>query len=75
VALWIVAKRLLAFRDVIIGVIEMPQSKSPNFYRELGNIFTVKLAPYNCWCGLKALRERWKTYVGSSRIRPVLFDR
>jgi general secretion pathway protein A len=32
----------------------------------------VKLAPHNRWGGFKALRERWKTHVASSRIRPVL---
>ena len=72
VALRIVASRLQALRDVVVGVIERPQSKSADFYRELGDIFTVKLAPHNRWGGFKALRERWKTHVASSRIRPVL---
>ena len=72
VALRIVAGRLQAVRDVMVGVIERPQSKSPDFYRELGDIFAVKLTPHNRWCGFKALRERWKTHVASSRIRPVL---
>jgi general secretion pathway protein A len=53
-------------------VIERPQSKSHDFYRELGDIFAVKLVPHNRWCGFKALRERWKAHVASSRIRPVL---
>jgi general secretion pathway protein A len=39
VALRIVAGRLSALRDVTVGVIERPQSKSPDFYRELGDIF------------------------------------
>ena len=72
VALRIVASRLQALRDVVVGVIERPQSKSADFYRELGDIFTVKLAPHNRWGGFKALRERWKTHMASSRIRPVL---
>ena len=72
VALRIVAGRLSALRDVTVGVIERPQSKSPDFYRELGDIFAVKLAPHNRWGGFKALRERWKAHVASSRIRPVL---
>ncbi len=72
VALRIVAGRLSALRDITVGVIERPQSKSPDFYRELGDIFAVKLAPHNRWCGFKALRERWKAHVASSRIRPVL---
>ena len=72
VALRIVAGRLSALRDVMVGVIERPQSKSADFYRELGDIFAVKLKPHNRWGGFKALRERWKTHVASSRIRPVL---
>jgi general secretion pathway protein A len=72
VALRIVAGRLQALRDVMVGVIERPQSKSSDFYRELGDIFAVKLKPSNRWGGFKALRERWKAHVASSRIRPVL---
>jgi len=72
VALRIVAGRLQALRDVMVGVIERPQSKSADFYRELGDIFAVKLAPHNRWGGFKALRERWKAHVASSRIHPVL---
>jgi general secretion pathway protein A len=72
VALRIVAGRLQALRDVVVGVIERPQSKSSDFYRELGDIFGVKLTPSNRWGGFKALRERWKSHVASSRIRPVL---
>ena len=72
VALRIVAGRLAALRDVTVGVIERPQSKSSDFYRELGDIFAVKLTPSNRWGGFKALRERWKAHVASSRIRPVL---
>ena len=72
VALRIIAGRLQALRDVMVGVIERPQSKSADFYRELGDIFAVKLAPHNRWGGFKALRERWKAHVASSRVRPVL---
>jgi len=72
VAMRIVARRLAAVRDVSVGVIERPQSKVPDFYRELGDIFAVKLAPHNRWGGFKALRERWKAHVASSRIKPVL---
>ena len=72
VALRIIAQRLSALRDVNVGVIERPQSKPADFYRELGDIFGVKLNPHNRWGGFKALRERWKSHVASSRIRPVL---
>ena len=72
VALRIVAGRLAVLRDVSVGVIQRPQSKIPDFYRELGDIFAVKLVPHNRWGGFKMLRERWKTHVASSRIKPVL---
>ena len=72
VALRIIAERLSALRDVMVGVLERPQSKSADFYRELGDIFSVKLRPSNRYGGFKALRERWQAHVASSRIKPVL---
>ncbi len=72
VALRIVARRLATLRDVVVGVLERPQSKSADFYRELGDIFSVKLKPSNRYGGFKALRERWKAHMTSSRIKPVL---
>lgn len=72
VALRIVAQRLAQMRDVVVGVLERPQSRSADFYRELGDIFAVKLSPSNRWGGFKALRERWKAHVAAARIKPVL---
>jgi type II secretory pathway predicted ATPase ExeA len=72
VALRIVAQRLSTLRDVVVGAVERPQSKSSDFYRELGDIFSVKLRPSNRWGGFRALRERWKAHVASTRIKPVL---
>jgi type II secretory pathway predicted ATPase ExeA len=72
VALRIVAGRLATMRDVVVGVLERPQSKSADFYRELGDIFSVKLKPSNRYGGFKALRQRWKDHVTSSRIKPAL---
>jgi general secretion pathway protein A len=72
VALRIVAERLTTLRDVVVGVLERPQSRPPDFYRELGDVFAVKLTPWNRWGGFKALRERWRAHLTSSRIKPVL---
>ena len=72
VAIRIVAERLSTLRDVAVGVLQRPQSKTADFYRELGDIFAVQLSPSNRYGGFKALRERWKTHVASSRIKPVL---
>jgi len=72
VALRIVAERLAALRDVVVGVLERPQSKPADFYRELGDVFAVKLSASNRWGGFKTLRERWRAHLASSRIKPVL---
>ena len=72
VALRIVAERLAALRDVVVGVLQRPQSRPADFYRELGDVFSVKLTPWNRWGGFKALRERWRAHLTSSRIKPVL---
>ena len=72
VALRIISERLLPVRDVVVAVLERPQSNSADFYRELGDIFAVKLKPSNRWGGFKALRKRWKEHVTSARIKPVL---
>jgi type II secretory pathway predicted ATPase ExeA len=72
VALRIVSQRLSALPDVLVGVVERPQSKSADFYRELGDIFSVQLRPSNRWGGFRALRERWKAHLAATRIKPVL---
>ena len=72
VALRVVAGRLTALRDVTVGALERPQSKTADFYRELGDLFAVKLSPSNRWGGFRALRERWKAHVAATRIKPVL---
>jgi type II secretory pathway predicted ATPase ExeA len=72
VALRIVAERLATLRDVAVGVLQRPQSKPADFYRELGDIFSVKLSPSNRWSGFKTLRERWRSHLASARLKPVL---
>jgi len=72
VALRILANQLANVRDAVVGVLERPQSRTADFYRELGDVFSVSLSPSNRWGGFKALRERWRAHVASTRIRPVL---
>ena len=71
-ALRIVDDRLSRLRDVVVRSIDHPQSGVSDFYRELGDLFDVALAPRNRWGGFKAIRDKWKTYVESTLIRPVL---
>ena len=45
VALRLLAERLAAHRDLALGVFTRPQSGIPDFYRELGDLFSVELSP------------------------------
>ncbi len=72
VALRLIAQRLRAQRDVVIGSIDHPQSRVSDFYRELGDVFGVPLGVHNRWGGFKALRARWGDHIAQTLMRPVL---
>ena len=72
VALRLLADRLRHLPDVLVGTIEHPQSRTSDFYRELGDLFNVPLAMHNRWAGFKALRARWTDHIAASLTRPVL---
>ena len=72
VALRILAERLGALRDVVVGVLSRPQASLADFYRELGHLFGVALSPHNRWASAKVLREKWLHHIDSSLYRPVL---
>jgi general secretion pathway protein A len=57
---------------VVVGTLEHPQSRTSDFYRELGDVFGVPLASHNRWAGFKALRSRWSDHISQSLMRPVL---
>jgi len=72
VILRLLAERLSRLPDITVGALYHPQSNLIDFYRELGDIFTVPLRPNNRWGGFQALRERWLAHLESTRRRPVL---
>jgi type II secretory pathway predicted ATPase ExeA len=72
VVLRLLTQRLQSLRDVMVGTIEHPQSRTMDFYRELGDLFGVPLAAHNRWGGFKALRSRWAEHITSTLTRPVL---
>ena len=72
VALRQLAHSLDQLPDVTVGVLTRPQSALADFYRELGHLFGVPLAPHNRWAGFKTLRETWAAQIEASRNRPVL---
>ena len=66
------ASRLSRLNDVVVGIMQRPQSKMPDFYREMGDLFGVNLKPANRYGGFKALRERWKNHLKKTLHQPVL---
>jgi type II secretory pathway predicted ATPase ExeA len=71
-ALRLLAKRLESVRDIVVGTIEHPQSRTMDFYRELADLFAVPLQAHNRWCGFKSLRSRWAEHIATTLTRPVL---
>jgi type II secretory pathway predicted ATPase ExeA len=72
VALRLLAERLRALRDVVVGTVDHPQSRISDFYRELGDIFSVPFPTHNRWAGFKTLRTRWGEHISTTLMRPVL---
>lgn len=72
VALRLLGKRLESARDVVVGTVEHPQSRTMDFYRELGDFFGVPLQTHNRWGGFKSLRARWTEHIATTLTRPVL---
>lgn len=72
VVLRLISEDLRTLPDVVVGTIEHPQSRTADFYRELGDVFGVTLSAHNRWGSFKALRARWSEHVTSTLMRPVL---
>lgn len=66
------AHKLERLENVVVGVMERPQSSLADFYREMGDLFGVNLTPANRYGGFKALRERWRQHIKSTLYRPIL---
>ncbi|MEN8159978.1 MAG: ATP-binding protein [Myxococcota bacterium] len=71
-ALRVIKKTLEDVPDVEVGVVTRPQSSVFDFYRELGELFGVKLSPCNRWGGTKVLRDRWIEHAERTGVRPAL---
>jgi len=64
--------RLERLPDLTLAVISHPQSNLADFYREMGEIFSVALKPHNRWGGFKTLRERWLAHLQATASRCLL---
>lgn len=72
VVLRLTAERLARLPDLTVAAIHHPQSQLADFYREMGDLFSVPLRPHNRWGGFKALRENWFAHLETPRRRAVL---
>jgi general secretion pathway protein A len=68
----LLAERLGNLREVTVGILTRPQASLSDFYRELGALFGVPLAPSNRWASAKVLREKWHRHLETSLYRPIL---
>ena len=71
-AMRLLVEHLSHVRDLRVGELTRPQSHMADFYRELGELFGIRLTPHNRWAGTKLLRERWHAHIGSVLYRPVV---
>jgi general secretion pathway protein A len=71
-AMRILFRRLGQIRDGTVAHVDRPQSSVADFYRELGDAFGVKVGQSNRFGGFKALRERWRSTLESTLVRPIL---
>jgi general secretion pathway protein A len=72
IVLRLLAHRLRQIPDLSVGTIEHPQSRTSDFYRELGELFGVPLATHNRFAGFQSLRSRWSDHIAATMRRPVL---
>jgi type II secretory pathway predicted ATPase ExeA len=66
------AHRLEPRSELVVAVMERPQSGLADFYREMGERFAVALSVVNRYGGFKVLRERWRQHIKNVLYRPVL---
>jgi type II secretory pathway predicted ATPase ExeA len=64
--------RLAAHGEIKARVFTRPQASLSDFYREIGDLFSVELSPHNRWGGAKVLRQRWQAHIDADLTRPVL---
>ncbi len=68
----LLADRLSALRDVVVGEVERPQSRVTDFYRELGHLFGFAVSTSNRWGAHKAVRAKWQEHIHQTLFRPIL---
>ena len=71
-ALRILNHRLSELSEVQVAQVERPQSSLADFYRELGDKFSLQYSVTNRYGCFKQLREKWRSHIESTLFRPVV---
>lgn len=72
VSLRLLTSSLSRRRDVMVRSITYPQCRVGDFYRQLGDAFSLPLSWSNRWGSFKMVREKWQSHLESTRLRPIL---
>jgi len=72
ITLRLLTRHLQTMPDVVPGVLSRPQSRIPDFYREMGEVFNVPVKVHYHWGAFKDLRAKWEAHLASTLWRPVL---
>ena len=68
----LLAERLSALREVVVGEVTRPQSRITDFYREVGDLFGLAVSTSNRWGAYKTVRAKWQDHIKQTLFRPVL---
>ena len=72
ISLRLLAQHLRTLPEIVVGTLSRPQSRLPDFYRELGDVFGCALKVHFRWSSFKDLRARWEAHLAATLWRPVL---
>jgi len=72
ITLRLLARHLQTLPQVVAAVLSRPQSRMPDFYREMGEVFGVPVKVHYHWHSFKDLRSKWEEHLATTLWRPVL---
>jgi general secretion pathway protein A len=68
----LIQDRISQIPQVVVGELSRPQCSVNDFYREVGDLFSVHLQVSNRYGGHQALRQKWRNHIETTLVRPVL---
>ncbi len=72
IALRLLTRHLQTLPDIVVGALSRPQSRTPDFYREMSEVFGLPMQVRFHWGSFKDLRSKWEALIATTLWRPVL---